>query len=287
MTTPVWLITGASAGFGRALARAALGAGDRVVAAVRRPASVADLVASAPERTAAVELDITDRDRIASAAADALSRFGRIDVLVNNAGRGVAGAAEETREDDLRELMELHFFGPVALTRAVLGHMRERGSGAIVQMSSQAGRYSFPGISSYSATKFALEGWSEALSGELDPLGIRVMLVEPGPFRTSFNEPDVFGFPAESATYQAVEPVRTALAKANGEQAGDPDRAAAAIRGALDSGNPPLRLPLGNEAADTILASVDKAREELAAWEDLSRSADYPTTASMTTMGRA
>ncbi|GAA4973538.1 SDR family NAD(P)-dependent oxidoreductase [Pseudonocardia tropica] len=275
MSTRVWLITGASAGLGRSLARAALDAGDSVVAAVRRPDSVGDLVAAAPDRVATVELDVTDTARIAPAAAEALSRFGRIDVLVNNAGRGMAGAAEETSDEDLRELMELHFFGPVTLTRTLLGHMRERGSGAIVQMSSQAGRYSFPGISSYSATKFALEGWSESLSAEVEQFGIDVMIVEPGPFRTSFNEPDVFGFPAASETYQAVEPVRTALAKANGEQAGDPDRAAAAILTALGSGTPPLRLPLGNEAADSILASFERSSDEIATWEELSRSADY------------
>jgi NAD(P)-dependent dehydrogenase (short-subunit alcohol dehydrogenase family) len=185
----VWLITGASSGFGRAIAEAALAAGDSVVAAARRTDALADLVASAPERVTALALDVTDPDRIKAAVAEVLDGHGRVDVLVNNAGRGAIGAAEETTDGELRHLMDLHFFGPAALTRAVLPGMRERGSGAIVQMSSMGGRFTFPGVGAYSATKFALEGWSEALAKEVERFGIRVLIVEPGAFRTSFNGP--------------------------------------------------------------------------------------------------
>jgi NAD(P)-dependent dehydrogenase (short-subunit alcohol dehydrogenase family) len=277
MSQRVWLITGASAGFGRALADAALAKGDIVAAAVRRPESVKDLAEEYPDRVSVVELDVTDRARIDAAVGEVLDRHGRIDVLVNNAGRGLIGSAEEIGDEELRGLMDLHLFGPAAITRAVLPGMRAQGSGAIVQMSSQAGRYSFPGISAYSATKFALEGWSEALSLEVKQFGIDVLIVEPGPFRTKFNEPDVIEFtPAGDAYRGVVGPVQDALAGANGVQKGDPVRAAEAIIKAIDAENTPLRLALGSEAHETILESLDKARAELDAWEEVCRGADYP-----------
>lgn len=167
MTARIWMITGVNSGFGRAIATAALDRGDTVVAAVRRPHSVEDLIARAPERISTVELDVTDATGIEAAVAEVMERHGRIDVLVNNAGRGFAAPAETTTDEQLRELMDLHFFAAAQLTRAVLSHMRRQHSGAIVQMSSQGGRYSFAGISAYSAAKFALEGWSEALAAEV------------------------------------------------------------------------------------------------------------------------
>lgn len=154
----VWLITGANSGFGQAIAEAALAAGDTVVAAARRPETLDTLAAAHPDRVVPVRLDVTDAAGIASVVADTLLWYGRIDVLVNNAGRGLIGAVEEYTDRELRDLMELHFFGPAALTRAVLPHMRAQGSGAVVQMSSMGGRFSFPGVGAYSATKFALEG---------------------------------------------------------------------------------------------------------------------------------
>ncbi|MEC3977376.1 oxidoreductase [Amycolatopsis sp. H20-H5] len=276
MSPRVWLITGASSGFGRAIAEAALSAGDVVVAAVRRLDSVADLVAAEPDRVTTVQLDITDHARISAAVDEVLARHGRIDVLVNNAGRGLAGAAEQVGDKELRGLMDLHFFGPVELTRAVLPHMRERRDGTIVQMSSQAGRYSFAGISGYSATKFALEGWSEGVAPEVAPFGIRVLIVEPGAFRTSFNEPGVL-LTENNETYQdTVGPVLSALAGANGVQPGDPVKAAAAILSAVDAKEPPLRLPLGNDAVDSIAASLKGSRVEIFEWESLARSTDFP-----------
>jgi NAD(P)-dependent dehydrogenase (short-subunit alcohol dehydrogenase family) len=267
----VWLVTGASKGFGRTIAEAALAQGDTVVAAVRRPESVADLDVDA------VALDMTDPARIEPAVEEVLAKHGHVDVLVNNAGRGLVASAEDLRDDDLRALMELHFFGPVALTRALLPSMRARGSGTIVQMSSQGGRFSFPGVGAYSATKFALEGWSEALAAEVAPFGIRVLVVEPGAFRTSFNEPDALGIAPVSDAYQdIVGPVGAALEDANGQQPGDPVRAARAILTALDASEPPLRLPLGSDAVDAVLAHLDMARAEVTTWEHVSRATDFP-----------
>jgi NAD(P)-dependent dehydrogenase (short-subunit alcohol dehydrogenase family) len=272
----VWLITGASSGFGRAIAEAALAAGDTVVAAARRTDALADLVASAPERVTALALDVTDGDRINAAVAEVLDRHGRVDVLVNNAGRGAVGAAEETSDSELRDLMDLHFFGPAALTRVVLPGMRKRGSGAIVQMSSMGGRFTFPGVGAYSATKFALEGWSEALAKEVERFGIRVLIVEPGAFRTSFNGPGALLISTPIPAYdEQIEPLRTGMPADDGKQPGDPAKAAAAILMALDSDDPPLRLALGNDAVDAISESLDGAKAELAAWERVGRSAIF------------
>jgi NAD(P)-dependent dehydrogenase (short-subunit alcohol dehydrogenase family) len=205
-----------------------------------------------------------------------LEGHGRVDVLVNNAGRGAIGAAEETTDAELRELMELHFFGPAALTRALLPQMRERGSGAIVQMSSMGGRFTFPGVGAYSATKFALEGWSEALAQEVDRFGIRVLIVEPGAFRTSFNGPGALLMSSRIGAYdEQIEPLRTGMPADDGKQPGDPAKAAAAILQALKSDHPPLRLVLGNDAVDAVYGALETARAELATWERVGRSAVF------------
>jgi NAD(P)-dependent dehydrogenase (short-subunit alcohol dehydrogenase family) len=272
----VWLITGASSGFGHAIAQAALAAGDTVVGAARRPQALADLEVSAPERASSIQLDVTDTDRIRAAVTEVLEGHGRIDVLVNNAGRGAVGAAEETSDSELRDLMDLHFFGPAALTREVLPHMRERGSGAIVQMSSMGGRFSFPGVGAYSATKFALEGWSEALAKEVEPFGIRVLIVEPGAFRTSFNATGALLLSKRIPAYnEQIVAVRNNLAEDDGKQPGDPAKAAAAILLALQSEQPPLRLVLGNDAVDGVTGALDSAKAELEAWERVGRATTF------------
>ncbi|HEY4453364.1 MAG TPA: oxidoreductase [Pseudonocardiaceae bacterium] len=273
----VWFVTGASGGLGRAIAEAAADAGDTVIAAVRRPESIADLVAAYPGRVDPVRLDVTDLAAVDDAVADLTTRHGRIDVLVNNAGRSLVGAAEETGDDDLRSLFELHFFGPVALTRAVLPGMRERGSGAIVQISSMGGRLSFAGVSAYSATKFALEGWSEALNAEVAPLGLTVLIVEPGNFRTSLLTSSDYAeaLPAYEATVGAT---RKMIHDNDGRQAGDPARAAAAIRTALDAPQPPLHLVLGADAIDAIRASTTDFVTELDAWDRVGRDTAYQET---------
>lgn len=181
--TRVWFVTGATSGLG-AITEAAAAAGDVVIGLDRRPIQLQDLAAAFPDRVEPLGLDVTDLPSARAAVADVLQRYGRIDVLVNNAGRGQVGAAEETTESELRSLFELHFFAAAELTGAVLPAMRARRSGAIVQMSSMGGLVTYPGFGAYCATKFALEGYSQALAAEVRPLGINVLLVEPGAFRT-------------------------------------------------------------------------------------------------------
>jgi NAD(P)-dependent dehydrogenase (short-subunit alcohol dehydrogenase family) len=275
-TGRVWLITGASSGFGQALTEAALAAGDTVVAAARRPEVLDSLAAAHPDRMVPVALDVTDPARITAVVAEVLLWYGRIDVLVNNAGRGLVGAVEESTDRELRDLMELHFFGPAELTRAVLPHMRRQGSGAIVQMSSMGGRFSFAGVGAYSATKFALEGLSEALALEVAPFGIKVLIVEPGAFRTGFAGGGALQQSAAIPAYEeTVGPVRATLPSTDGKQPGDPAKAAAAILAAMEAKETPLRLPLGNDAADAIFAHLRASREETSAWETVSRSTDF------------
>jgi len=270
----VWLVTGTSSGFGRAIAEAALGAGDTVVASARRPESVDDLVTAYPGRAVTIAFDVTDPARIPAVVDGVIDRYGRIDVLVNNAGRALIGAAEETTERELRDLMEVHFFGPAALIRAVLPHLRRQGSGTIVQISSMGGRLSFPGVSAYTASKFALEGLSEGLAAEVAPFGIRVLIVEPGAFRTGLHGAAMRQTATLAAYEQIVGPVRAAQAGFDGTQPGDPAKAAGAILAALDAEQPPLRLPLGNDAADAISDALDRARAEFDAWEHVTRSTD-------------
>ncbi|MFI7272568.1 oxidoreductase [Streptomyces sp. NPDC049879] len=270
----VWFITGANSGFGRAIAEAAVAAGHVVVAAARRQETVADLVAAHPDRVEAVTLDVTDEPGIRAVVADVLARHGRIDVLVNNAGRTHVGAFEETTQEELRDLFEVHLFGPAELTRAVLPSMRARGSGAVVQLSSFGGQATFAGFSAYSATKFALEGMSEALAQEVAPHGVKVLLVEPGAFRTSLfaNLSASTGLPAYEAT---VGPTRRMAAAGDGTQPGDPAKAAAAILAALRAADTPLRLPLGADAVDAIRGHLGQVGAELDTWEATARATAF------------
>ena len=274
-TGRVWLITGASSGFGRAVAEAALAAGDTVVAGVRRLAAADDLADKYPGRATAIELDVTNGSQITAAVAATMLWHGRIDVLVNNAGRGLVGAVEETTDRELRDLMDVHFFGPAALIRAVLPHMRAQGSGAIVNLTSMGGRFSFAGVGAYSATKFALEGLSEALAPEVAPFGIKVLIAEPGAFRTGFAGGALQQSRALAAYADITGAVRADLPATDGSQPGDLARAADAILQALASDKTPLRLALGNDAADMIAAYLDDSRAEFGAWEHITRSTDY------------
>ncbi len=266
----IWLITGANSGFGRAITEAAVAAGDTVVATARTISALDDLTAAHPGQVEALSLDVTRPAAVAAVVTDVAGRHGRIDVLVNNAGRSHVGAFEETTDAELRTLFEVQVFGPAALVRAVLPHMRARGSGAIVQMSSMGGQMSFAGFSAYSGTKFALEGMSEALADEVRPLGIRVLIVEPGAFLTS-----LWASSSTSASIGAydetVGPTRQMVQTQDGRQAGDPAKAAAAILAALDSEDPPLRLPLGEDAVDAITGHLDAVRADVAAWAPVAR----------------
>src|SRR4051794_5022457 len=251
----VWFITGSTSGFGRAFVDAARARGDRVVATARRPDALADLKG---DDVLVLPLDITREDAIEPALDASVERFGRIDVLVNNAGIGFVGALEEMSLDDLRRVMETMFFGPAALIRAVLPRMRAQGSGAIVQISSQGGRMAGPGVSAYCAAKFALEGLSEAVAGEVAPFGVRVLIVEPGNFRTGLlgRSLDTVAAMEEYATTVGV--TRSYFASEDGRQLGDPAKAAAAIVAALDADEPPLRLVLGADALEGIRAKYQE-----------------------------
>ncbi|MER5197570.1 oxidoreductase [Streptomyces sp. NPDC002755] len=274
----VWLVTGASSGFGRAVAEAAVAAGDTVIGTARRVEALDDLVAAHPDRAEAISLDVTDGERVEAVAADVLARYGRVDVVVNNAGRTQVGAFEETTDQELRDLFELHVFGPARLTRALLPQMRERGSGSIVNISSFGGQLSFAGFSAYSATKAALEQLSEGLADEVTPFGIKVLIVEPGAFRTNLFGKGAAYFSEENPAYaEKVGATRRLVRGGDGDQPGDPAKAAAAILLALDAENTPLRLALGGDAVDFLTRHLDAVRAELSAWEKVSRATDFDT----------
>jgi NAD(P)-dependent dehydrogenase (short-subunit alcohol dehydrogenase family) len=265
----VWFITGTSSGFGRSLAEEVIARGDRVIATARDPKSLDDLVARAPDRVHALRLDVTKPDQIRAAVSYATERFGSVDVLVNNAGYSMIGAAEETSEEELRSAMETMFFGAVALTRAFLPIMRERKSGSIVQITSVGGLTTSPGFGAYCAAKHGLEGLSECLAAEVAPFGVRVLIVEPGAFRTALFG-DRFRTMPENAVYSAtVGTVRAWAKDAAGKQEGDPAKAAKAIVDAVDAGCPTLRLPLGADAVKNIRAKLSAVTADVDATEKI------------------
>ena len=267
-TPRTWFITGASSGFGAAFVQHALELGDNVVATARRVEAIQVLAEREPQRVLPVALDVTLPGQADRAVQQALERFGRIDVLVNNAGYGVVGAVEETPEAELRAQMETNFFGAVAVILAALPSMRARGSGAIVNMSSLGGQLSFAGFGAYSASKFALEGLSEALAQELAPFGIKVLIVEPGAFRTGFADSGALKtMPALAAYEDAVGGTRRFAQGMHGTQAGDPLKAARAVAHALQAPATPLRLQLGRDAVDSVREHAQRMLRELAAWE--------------------
>ncbi|HEY3651245.1 MAG TPA: oxidoreductase [Streptosporangiaceae bacterium] len=260
----VWFITGTSSGFGRTLAEAALARGERVVATARDVTAVHDLADSA----VVAPLDVTAPASIRAAVDTALAAYGRIDVLVNNAGYGLVGAVEELSDEQTRKVLETNVFGVLAVTRAVLPHFRERRSGHIVQLSSVGGVVATPGHAIYAASKFALEGLSEALAGEVATLGIRVSIVEPGPFRTDFaGRSMVFSDPIDDYRETAAKHIRARFADHSGQQPNDPARAAEAIFKLVDTEDSPLRLPLGPEAVGAIRKKLENQLADLAAWE--------------------
>jgi NAD(P)-dependent dehydrogenase (short-subunit alcohol dehydrogenase family) len=271
-----WLITGCSSGFGREIALAALAAGDRVLATARKPDALADLVERGGDRLRTAALDVTDPATVDAAVETALEAFGQVDVLVNNAGHGSVGAVEEFTMDELRGLMEVMYFGAVAATKAVLPHMRRRRSGTVVMISSMGGQVTMPGFGAYCSAKFALEGLAESLAAEVAPFGVRVLVVEPGAFRTEFGGGRMHRS-AEIEDYrESTAATRAAVDGMDRTQPGDPAKAAAAILEAVGSDHPPLRLALGNDAVDAIRAKHESLAAELAAWEPLSRSTDLP-----------
>ncbi|WP_241299993.1 oxidoreductase [Burkholderia stabilis] len=275
--SPVWFISGASSGLGRALAEAVLERGWRAVVTARRPDSLSDFSRRYGERALLLPLDVTDPASIDRAVEAARSRFGTIDVLANCAGYGYLAAIEEGEDREIRNQFEVNVFGLNALTKRVLPGMRQQRRGHIFNFSSLGGLVAFAATGYYHATKFAVEALSESLSHEVAPLGIRVTLVEPGAFRTDWAGRSM----VESATviddYAETAGKRRAATRAvSGKQPGDPARAAQAIIAAYEAGEPPLRLLLGSIALKVALARLDALRENFEAWADTTKSADFP-----------
>jgi NAD(P)-dependent dehydrogenase (short-subunit alcohol dehydrogenase family) len=271
MSTPTWFVTGASSGFGHAFAEHALARGYNVVAAARDVSKLQALVSRDPQRVLAVKLDLDRPEDAERAIGEAVARFGTIDVLINNAGYAIVGAVEETPDPELRAIMETNFFGAMRVIRAALPIMRRQKSGAIVNISSMGGQMSFAGVGAYSASKFALEGASEALAQEVAPFGIKVLIVEPGAFRTNLQGAAMRDMPLIDAYQTHVGATREALHGLSGTQQGDPAKAARAIELALSAPNTPLRLQLGDDAVDAVRAHAETLLADLASWERVAR----------------
>ncbi len=271
-----WLITGCSTGLGRALAEAVLAAGHNAVVTARDPGTVADLAEKYPGTALVQQLDVTDHDRIRAVAGEAEARFGGVDVLVNNAGYGYRAAVEEGDEADVAQLFATNVFGPVAMIKAVLPGMRQRRSGAIVNVSSIGARICPPGSGYYSATKAALEGLSGSLQKELEPLGITVTIVEPGGFRTDFAGRSLSQSAEAIADYaDTAGKRRKENDTVHGTQPGDPARAAQAILTVLAEPAPPKFLVLGQDAFAAINGVLDADRKQLEQWSQLSTATNY------------
>jgi len=272
---PVWFITGCSTGFGHELATQALARGFRTVVTARRPEQVQALAAKG--EALVLKLDVTDQGQIDAAIKAAQEKFGGIDVLVNNAGIGYFAAIEEGEENEVRRMFEINVFGMWRMIQAVLPGMRQRRHGSIVNISSLAGLRSAPALGFYNATKFAVEGLSGALLQEVEPLGIKVMVVEPSGFRT-----DWAGRSANESKKQIADYAKTAgawrkeIRADSGKQPGDPVRAVQALIAAVESPKPPRHLLLGNDAYEGAMAKLDELRQDFTAVETIARGADFP-----------
>jgi NAD(P)-dependent dehydrogenase (short-subunit alcohol dehydrogenase family) len=278
---PVWFITGASSGFGRATAMTALTDGDCVVAAARDVSALDELVEQSPERVLPISLDVTDRAAVRSAFEEAVSHFGRVDIVMNNAGYGHVGAVEELSDGELREQLEVNLFGVINVTRAALPYLRKQRSGRLVQMSSLNGVEGLAGGGFYAASKFGVEGLSESLADEVEHLGIGVIIVEPGPHRTQFASDKSVRWATPIPDYNpSVGKVRQTVKELDGRQPGDPDRAARVIVTTVKSAEPPRRLALGSLALQNIRAKLTDQLSELESWAEISTSSDFPASPS-------
>jgi NAD(P)-dependent dehydrogenase (short-subunit alcohol dehydrogenase family) len=272
-----WLITGCSTGFGRELARAVVARGYRAVVTARKPAQVEDIVAGHGERTLALGLDVTDPEQVTVAVQRGEEHFGGIDVLVNNAGIGYFASVEESDEAVVRRMFEINVFGTARMTRAVLPGMRKRRRGHVINFASICGLAPFPSLGYYCSTKFAVEGLSECLAMEVEPLGIKVTLVEPGSFRTNWAGRSASEGSVEIADYEKTAgAVRRRLRDGSGKEPGDPVRAAKAIIQAVEAPKPPLHLLLGKDALRMAQDQFDSLRKDLDAWEKVTVGTDFP-----------
>ncbi len=274
---PVWLITGCSTGFGRELAKLILARGWRAVVTARDPETVADLARGHGDRALLLSLDVTSRTQISAAVAQTKERFGRIDALVNNAGYGYLAAIEEGEDEAIRALFQTNVFGLIDMTKAVLPLMRAQRSGLVVNVSSIGGLSSFAATGYYHGTKYAVEGLSESLALEVKPLGIDVLIVEPGPFRTNWAGPSMKQSSTRIEAYAATAGERRKQTEArSGSQAGDPVRGAQAIIDAALSDTPPLRLLLGKMALELARKKLTSMRKDFDSWESTTLAADFP-----------
>jgi NAD(P)-dependent dehydrogenase (short-subunit alcohol dehydrogenase family) len=278
-SNPVWFITGCSTGFGRELARLVIGRGWRAAVTARDRAKVADLAEGAEDRVLALSLDVTETDQIAASLRAAQDRFGRIDVLVNNAGYGYQSSIEEGEEQKIRAQFDANVFGLFALTRALLPVMRAQRSGHILNITSVAGFVGFPASGYYAATKHAVEGFSDSLAAEVAPLGIRVTCIEPGPFRTDWAGRSLIQTPNAIPDYAETAGARLkATSEKSGTQAGDPVRAGEAMIRVTEMENPPRHLVLGAWGYDAVTTRLKQRLAEIEAWRETSLGADYPET---------
>ncbi len=276
-SSQVCLITGCSTGFGRELATQVLARGWRAVVTARDVGKVTDLVRGHEDRALALALDVDQRAQVDDAVAQAEAKFGAVDVLVNNAGYGYLAAIEEGEDAEIRAMFETNLFGLIAVTQAVLPGMRARRRGHIVNISSIGGLVSFPATGFYHATKYAMEGLSESLAQEVAPLGIKVTVVEPGPFRTDFAGRSIRQSATRIDDYEPTAGLRRSQTEArHGKQVGDPVRAAEAIIAAVQSGESPLHLLLGKPALGMARSKLEALKRDFDAWEKTTLGADYP-----------
>jgi len=277
-SSPVWFITGCSTGFGRELARLVLDRGWRAVVTARDQTRVADLTEGKEDRCLALSLDVVEAGQIADGVSAAMRRFGGIDVLVNNAGYGYQSTVEEGVESEIRAQFDANVYGLFALTRAVLPVMRAKKHGHIINITSVAGFAGFPGSGYYAATKHAVEGWSDALSAEVGPLGIAVTCVAPGPFRTDWAGRSLKQTPNRIADYADTAGARLRATSDNsGTQAGDPVRAAEAMIRLTEVDEPPRHLVLGAQGLDAVTKRLHQSLDEIEAWREIGVATDYPS----------
>lgn len=277
MTHKIWFITGCSTGFGRELAKQLLSQGYHVAVTARHTKDIQDIVNEHEEQALVLELDVTKPEQVNAAVQKAVAHFGRIDVLVNNAGIGYFAAVEESEDEEVRRMFDINFFGLTRMTQAVLPYMRKQKSGHIVNISSIGGLAAFPALGFYNATKFAVDGISEALAKEVKHLGIQVTIVAPSGFRTdwagrSANDTQIRIDDYKESAHQNQDNIR----EYSGNQPGDPARAAQAIIQAVESDNPPLRLLLGAAALRGARNKLEELRKDYDAWESVTIGADFP-----------
>ena len=273
----VWLITGCSTGFGRELAKEVLAKGYKVAVASRKTSDIDDIVAAYPNSSIAIQLDVTNESEIKSSVAQTMAHFGQIDVLVNNAGIGYFGSIEESEDAEVRKMFEINVFGLAKMTQEVLPHMRKQRSGHILNIASIAGLRSFPGVGFYNATKYAVDGFSEALAKEVGPLGIKVTIIAPSGFRTDWAGRSANESPANISDYtETAYKNKDNIRGISGNQAGDPIRGVKAMIQVVESENPPMRLLLGVAALKGAREKLEELKHDFDTWATVTEGADFP-----------